>query len=187
MKTGTIMLEPYRRLAAGPQPAEKSILIQRASTTFTGLWQAIRLLDLFGSAVAFAGVLSKFTPILLANIPFRLTLTWTTHSVCTWLSVAILSTMILVLVGFLLVKWPSIIPEPNTIAGCMYYVSDSKMLQDLEGVSLMGQKERSKWLRTKSRRYSLSTRVSSSGKFRVNVDYVKMRWEGSNPGKSCTD
>src|SRR3569833_1832502 len=103
MKTGTIMLEPYRRLAAGPQPAEMSILIQRASTTFTGLWQAIRLLDLFGSAVAFTDMLSKITPILLANIPFRLTLTWTTHSVCTWLSVAIKTTKKHDQEGFLLV------------------------------------------------------------------------------------
>src|SRR3569833_4118932 len=130
----TTMLEPYRRLAAGPQSAEASILIPRATTAFTGLWQAVVLRDIFGGAVAFAGVLSMFTPSFLANIPYKLTLTWTTYRVCTWLSVAILVIMILVLIGSGIVKWPSLPVEPSTIAGCMYYVSFSVLLFVFVGV-----------------------------------------------------
>lgn len=170
--SGTTMLEPYRRLAAGPQSAEASILIPRATTAFTGLWQAVVLRDIFGGAVAFAGVLSKFTPIFLANIPFKLTLTWTTYRVCTWLSVAILVIMILVLIGSGFVKWPSLPVEPSTIAGCMYYVSKSDMLKDLEGASTMTQKEREKWLWTRGRRYHLSRAMGVPGETRVGIDYA---------------
>lgn len=38
-----------------------------------------------------------------------------------WLAVTILSTMILVLLGSFLVKWPELPIDPSTIAGAMYY------------------------------------------------------------------
>jgi len=166
------MLEPYRRLAVRPQPAEASILIPRATTALTGVWQAVILRNVFGGAVATVSVLSKFTPIFLANIPFKLTLTWTMHSVCTWLSVAILTTMALVLITSFFTKWPSVPAEPSTIAGCIYYVRESEMLRDFEGMSLMSQREREKRLRVKGRKYHLLEIVGGSGETRVGIDYA---------------
>ncbi|KAK0624107.1 hypothetical protein B0T14DRAFT_583265 [Immersiella caudata] len=168
----TSMLEPYRRLALRPQPASTSILIPRATTALTGIWQAMTLGNVFGGTVAFASVLSKFTPIFLANIPFRLTLTWTMHRVCAWLSVAILSSMILVLVGSFFIRWPDLPVEPSTIAGSMYYVFDSDVLKDLEGMSLMGQDETERRLSKQGRKYYLSRFIDVSGIARVRIECV---------------
>jgi len=166
------MLEPYRRLALGPQPAERSVLIPQATTAPTGIWQAIKLQNIFGGAVAVVSVLSKFTPIFLANIPFRLTLTWVMHEVCAWLSVAILSTMILVLVCSFFVQWPNLPVEPSTVAGCLYYVCDSDILQDFEGMSSMGPKERRERARALGWKYQLSERVDASGEAKMGIGYA---------------
>ncbi|KAK5651606.1 hypothetical protein OQA88_11879 [Cercophora sp. LCS_1] len=158
----TTMLEPYRRLALRPQPAETSILASQSTTAPDGVWQAIRLRNAFGGAVAIVSLLSHFTPIFLANIPFRLTLTWTMHKVCAWLSVAILATMVVVLVGSFSVRWPNLPVEPRTISGCMYYVCGSDILRDLEHTSLMGSKEIEACLREQGRNYQLSEMLGES-------------------------
>jgi hypothetical protein len=141
----------------------------RATTALTGIWQAVKLGNIFGGAVAVVSVLSKFTPIFLANIPFRLTLTWTMHRVCAWLSVAILTSMVLVLVGSFCIKWPHLPVDPSTIAGCMFYVCDSDMLKDFKGMSLMGQRERERRLGTQGRKCHLSEIIGVSGEARVGI------------------
>lgn len=166
------MLEPYRRLAAHPQPAETSILMARPATPFTGLWQAVRLWRVFSSAVALTGILSAFAPIFLANVSFRLTLTFTTHLVCTWTSVSLLAAMIALLVFSFFVTWPKLDVEPSTIAGCIYHVCDSSFAANLEGLSTAGQKERDRRVREVGRRYCLARRVGVSDESRLGIDYA---------------
>jgi hypothetical protein len=119
-------------------PAELCILTPRATTVFTGLWHAVASRDFLVGAIAFAGVLSKFMPIFLSNVPFRLTLTWETHLFSAWTSVGILGFMITVLMASrVFARWPSLLVEPNSIAGCMYYVCDSNMLEGLKGGTVL--------------------------------------------------
>ena len=75
--------------------------------------------------------------------------------------------------------------EPNTIASCMYYICDSHMLQDFEGLVTMSRKERDKLLCSadstpesgvvklgSEKRYDFGTMTGVSGAERVGVDYV---------------
>jgi hypothetical protein len=48
------------------------------------LWSAIKRRHPFLVIVALTAILSEFLPILLNNVPFKLTQTWTIHLVCTW-------------------------------------------------------------------------------------------------------
>jgi len=166
------MLNPYRQLSRRPRLAQDSILVARPMTVFTGLWQAIANRDPFIFSVAFAGVLSKFAPIFLSNIPFRLTLTWTAHWVSAWISVAILSFILLVLATSRLIKWPFMPVEPNTLAGCLYYVCDSEMLKDLDGVSAMNERDKEKFLRLRGQKYSFGKMVGASGATCIGVDQL---------------
>ncbi|KAM7207747.1 hypothetical protein V8F06_014965, partial [Rhypophila decipiens] len=63
-------------------------------------WQEINfLLDL---AIPLATLLARFTPILLAGVPFRNTITWKMHEAYTWCVVGVLGYMVIVLVWDLL-------------------------------------------------------------------------------------
>ena len=59
----------------------------------------------------------------------------------------------------------------DTIAGCVYYLCDSKMLKDFEGTSLMGRNERDKLVSGMERRYVFGDVSGASGVRRVGVDY----------------
>jgi hypothetical protein len=129
--SGAATMEPYRRMAktSRPRPARTSVLAVRPSWVFPGLWAGIVRRDPVGFAVSFAGVLAKFMPLFLSNVPFRLTLTYSTHLVCAWTAVAILGVMIAVLLACMVfVSWPSLPVDPETIAGTLYYIVHSYFL-----------------------------------------------------------
>lgn len=144
-------------------------------TPFTAIYGAVRRLDLYGTAVSLSTALSIPMPLLLSNIPFRLTLTWTTHQVCAWSSVAILLVMITTGLVSLFIRNPDMPLDPTSIASCLYYVCDSEMLEGngLEG--LMTEKEMSRVLTAGSAakaRYRFGKVVGVSGTTRVGVDYA---------------
>jgi hypothetical protein len=123
--------------------------------------------------VAFASILSKVTPIFLANIPFSLVQTWTLHVACTWTSVAILSFMILVLLLQSVTKYPYLPVGPKLVMGRLYDLADSKMLDDFQDASTLSLKELLQQT-DPEKRYSLGTMVGISGKVRIGVDYAKL-------------
>ena len=157
-------------MASRPQPAHTSILLVRPSSVFSGLWAGLARRDPVGFAVSLAGSLAIFMPLFLSNVPFRLTLTWTTHEVCTWITVGILCVMIVVLLTCMLfVKWPALPADPQTIAGCLYHVCDSSWLGDLEGLFAAGQKERERRLGGTDKKYYLG-KVVGEHETRVGIE-----------------
>ena len=138
--------------------------------------------DVFVMVVASAAVLSKLTPILLANIPFSPWLTWPTHRACTWTAVGILSFMILTLAyGLLFVKYPYMPVHPGTLAGSMYYVCDSSMLRDMQGGHLAAVRTRS-WRGGRAggdgRTYRYGKMIGVSGETRIGIDYAHVEPPG---------
>ncbi|KAK4171386.1 hypothetical protein QBC36DRAFT_315831 [Triangularia setosa] len=129
----------YCRMAQRNQPAALSILQTRPTNVFAGLWRAIRQRDSLTGSIALAGILSKFLPVFLSSTPFTAAQTWITHEICTWGAVAILIIMIVVLLSHtMLVKWPYMpAAAPDSLACCLYYVCDSAMLRDFEGLSML--------------------------------------------------
>ncbi|KAK3379133.1 hypothetical protein B0T24DRAFT_522884 [Lasiosphaeria ovina] len=170
----TAVISPYRQLASGrPQP-QATLLAPRATEPFTGLWRSARRGDGFGAAVAGVTILSKFAPIALANIPFRSTLTWRAHQVCAWSSVATLLLMI-ALLGISLARFngSSAMPvSPDTIARCLYYVCDSHMLRDFDGLSTLDDAAMARRLACMPQRYTFGPAVGVSGRPRVGIDYA---------------
>ncbi|KAH8889111.1 hypothetical protein GQ53DRAFT_825871 [Thozetella sp. PMI_491] len=168
-------LEPYRRLSRRPQLAKDSILVVPATDVFTGLWHSIKSRNVVTGLVAFAGILSKITPILLANVPFSSVVTWKTHQVCSWMAVGILCYMILVLLlSSVLARWPYLPIDPNTIAGRLYYICDSRMLQEFEQKGNLEPKEWAEHLSSSIIRYKLGRMVGVSGQVRLGIDSVQV-------------
>jgi len=177
MLSATVIFESqlYRRLATNTaQPAQTCILLSPPNYVFSlGLtWlSSIRTgEDILSLGVALATALAKLTPIFLSNVSFRNTVTWKMHETCTWMAVAILAYMALVLAVSLACRWLAhrrdrfVMPvRPDTIAGCMYYLCDTAVAQELEGMATLPQKERDGVVKKMGRRYVLR-RVTSGPK-----------------------
>ncbi|KAM7185064.1 hypothetical protein V8F33_012626 [Rhypophila sp. PSN 637] len=65
----------------------------------------VKTRDWASLSIALACFLAKFTPILLSNIPFRNTITWEMHEVCTWMAIGVLSYMVLVLGAYCIIPF----------------------------------------------------------------------------------
>ncbi|KUJ24517.1 uncharacterized protein LY89DRAFT_571748 [Mollisia scopiformis] len=171
MFSRVMKMECYKSLSRFPRRSNTSILASSNITVFLGLWRALWDRNLFAGIVAFTGILSKVTPLLLSNIPFRITQTWETHKVCAWMTVAILAFMIVVLVWCFLeeARWPYMPLDPNTIAGSMYYLCDSPILGDFEGTSRLSQKELKARLKGIGKDYRFGEMVGVSGQSRIGI------------------
>ncbi|KAK3365593.1 hypothetical protein B0T24DRAFT_710709 [Lasiosphaeria ovina] len=170
----------FLHMAQRPQPAALSVLRPRSTDVFTALYRGLRTGDPLASSIAFAGVLSKATPALLAGIPFQAAQTFKVHEICTWSAVATLATMILVLVAHMwLVKWPDLAAAGAcsdgacTLAVAAYYVCDSYMLRDFERLSLLGRVERDRRVEGMRRLYRFGWITGVSGETRVGIDYAE--------------
>jgi hypothetical protein len=91
--------------------------------------------------------------------------------------VAILAAMLLAVGGSFLIRWPHMPVDPRTIAGAMFYVCDSWMLDSLEGLSSLSKDERDKALKHMGLRYEFGQLTGTSGRDRVGIDDM-----GKEPG-----
>ncbi len=162
-------MDPYKDLSQPRRRSNFSISASSATTVFQGLWRAIRNRNLFTGAVASAGILSKFMPLLLSNIPYRITQTWRTHLVCAWMTIVILAFMILVLLWSFSVKWPHMPMGPNTIAGNIYYLCDSGILRDFDGMSMMCKRQWDVRVEQIGSDYRFGKMVGLSGQVRTGI------------------
>ncbi|KAE8447900.1 hypothetical protein EG329_010129 [Mollisiaceae sp. DMI_Dod_QoI] len=162
-------MDPYKDLSQPRRRSNFSISASSATTVFQGLWRAIRNRNLFTGAVASAGILSKFMPLLLSNIPYRITQTWRAHLVCAWMTIVILAFMILVLLWSFSVKWPHMPMGPNTIAGNIYYLCDSGILRDFDGMSMMCKRQWDVRVEQIGSDYRFGKMVGLSGQVRTGI------------------
>jgi len=124
----------YRR----PQPPSRSILLHRPTNPFSGIYVAGRHRHAFLLCTSASAILSEFLPILLSNVPYNLSQTRLSHDVCTIIATATLAAMAACLVVSFLVRWPPMPIDPRSVAGALWYVTESPaLLAGLEGVALL--------------------------------------------------
>lgn len=164
------MIVPYQVMAHSPQSASNSILLTRPTNPFSGIWSALKHGQPFPAVVAFMTILSEFMPILLANIPYTLTQTEITHDICLRMSVVILGLMVLTLGGSFFIRYPHMPVDPRSIAGAMYYVSESGMLNQFSGMASLSNEERKKRVQELGGRYWYGDILTRAGATRPAVD-----------------
>ncbi|KAK0704542.1 hypothetical protein B0H67DRAFT_648968 [Lasiosphaeris hirsuta] len=134
----------YMRTAQRPQPANFSMLQAPPTNFFAGL------------------------------VPFASTQTWRTHEICTWMTIAVLSVMVITLLTYIWpVKWPYMPVALNTLASRIYYICDSVMLRDFERLSMLGAAERDRRVKRAARLYRFGSMVGVSGQRRIGIDYAE--------------
>lgn len=163
-------MTPYQLMAKRTQTAERSILFTASTNPFSGIWAAIKHRHVFYFFTCLAAIFSEFLPMLFANIPFSLTQVYASASACAILSAVFLCTQITVLFASFFVRYPPMPVDPRSIAGAMYYVSQSQMLNDFAGVSQLNKKERERSVKEMGRRYFYGVLVGGSWR-RMGVDH----------------
>ncbi|KAJ0370104.1 hypothetical protein COL26b_010207 [Colletotrichum chrysophilum] len=171
-KGGIAIISPYYNMGRRSQPPEKSILLTRPTNGFYGLYAAILESNIILMLAAFMSILAEFLPILFANVPYNLTQTLKSHNVCATISLTILALMLASMVASLFIKWPELPVDPRSIAGALYYVAESRMLEDFEGLSKLDSEEREKKVKELGRRYFYGGLTGSNGK-RMGVESVE--------------
>ncbi|KAK3941797.1 hypothetical protein QBC46DRAFT_381465 [Diplogelasinospora grovesii] len=157
------VMAPYQIMAKRTQPPERSILFTPSTNPFSGIITAVKKRHVFFGVVCAVAILSEFLPILLSNVPFSLTQTSNTATACAVLTAICLSLMITVLGISFFIRWPPMPVDPRSIAGALYYVSQSHMLDDFEGVALLDKKERDQRVREVQKRYYYGVLASAGG------------------------
>lgn len=116
---------------------------------------------------------------MLSHVPFSRADKLSTEKICIWISVTVLALMLLVVLASLVVDWPHMPVDPRTIAGAMFYVCDSRVLGQLEGMAVVSKKERDLEVRHLRSRYGFGVVRGVSGGERMGVDVCDSRGEAA--------
>lgn len=81
--------------------------------------------------------------------------------------------MLAVVLGTFLVRWPGLPVDPSTVAGAMYYVADSKVVEMVEGYTQLNGKERNDVIKAMGGRFEFGEVWGVSGRRRVGVDVAE--------------
>jgi hypothetical protein len=165
------MTEPYRQLWLYPQSAKTSVMVSPATSVFTGGFTgALKRREWWMAIVGFTTIVSKLTPMLLSTIPFSPIQTWEMHLVCARITVSCLGFMSLVIVyGFFFIKHPPLPVDPASLAGRIYYLCDSQVADEFQGMSRMSRAECEEKT-DMQKRYRFGKMIGVSGESRVGVD-----------------
>jgi hypothetical protein len=153
-----------------PQPPDRSILVTRPTNEFYGIYAALKQRQPYLFVVALMTILAEFLPILLTNVPYSLTQVQISSIICARISIVILALQLLTIAYSFFVRWPHLPVDPRTIAGAMYYVTDSFMLPAFGGLALLDRPDKDARIRQMGRRYHYGVITGRSGKRRMGVD-----------------
>ncbi|KAI1422615.1 hypothetical protein F5Y12DRAFT_799419 [Xylaria sp. FL1777] len=163
------VMNSYQVLAKRPQEASQSVLLAPPTNAFSALWHAVRTRRVFLGLVSLASILSESLGTFLGNVRFQVTQTYFVSQLSTWTAVGIMSFMVLILLSSLFLKWPDMPVEPSSIAGAMYYVCDTSVVEKFEGLSMLDKKERDRAVTDMTLMYEFSERASAAGETRIGL------------------
>lgn len=164
-------MEPYRQLLAGGAKASDSILLAPHTNPFTGLFYSLRNGHIFNSYISLVAILCEPLIIALANIPFKAGLTFTAYQASTYVTIGILSMMLMGIIWMLCRKrTPELIRKPDTVASVLLFLCGSSMLEDFKGMALMNRKERDVIINRWDKRYAIGSVIGVDGVEREGID-----------------
>lgn len=175
------ILAPYRRMARRPRKASQSVLARRPTYAVTGIFTGIRERDLLLFSTATMAVLADFLPMLFANVPYDLTQSEMVHLACARVGAGLLLLMAAVLAATMFTRWPELPVDPRSVAGQMWYVAEAQWaMEKLEGVGLLGERERRDLFNTMGGKWYYGATRTDSGRMGVEMEdsFGLMEYDG---------
>ena len=166
------VLEPFRRLHTGHATPESTILISRSLFHVTAFFTSLYRRSYFIALVAFVAVMAEVLIIILPGVPFNSSEIARSFTISSYLSIAILALMLVVLAAiWLRPKGPALPRTPNTLGTLCLYLCDSQMRFELSDMAYMKKGERDYAVRDLEREYVLLSGLGDNGEIRWRVDY----------------
>ncbi len=143
---------PYLALSSARgsgRPAPRSILVSPPTNPFSGLRAALRqrnnpYLGFLAAATVLADVC---LPVTLSHVPFSLVETFDTSWCAPGSASPSSSAPAAAVAASFFIRWPHMPVDPRTVAGALYYVCDSHMLDTaLDGMARATKRERNRVL-----------------------------------------
>lgn len=165
-------MEPYRQLLRGNAPASDSILLSPHSNPFTGFFYSLRNGHFFNAYISFVAILCEPLIVAFSNIPFKAGLAFIAYRVCTYITIGILSLMLIGIMWMLCRKGtPGFAAnKPDTLAGLMVALCGSHMLEGFAGMSELEREDRDDIVKGWGKGYSMGTLVGVDGVERDGID-----------------
>ncbi|KAJ9610562.1 hypothetical protein H2200_005339 [Cladophialophora chaetospira] len=179
------MMQPYRTLyrRSGPTASTEALLANTASTMHTSFATALWRGHLFLALVSLVAILADVLIIAVVGVPFDYGQVQSAFQVSTWLSISILSLMILTsLMTMLYWRWGNsrgMPREPNTLMNVMLYLCASQVREQLVPLSMESQKHRDQAVRSWHGRYWFRHALGVDGRSRWLIDRDEGRFEPS--------
>ncbi len=161
--TETRKQEPYRQFLHGNAQASDSILLSPHSNPFTRLFHSLRNSHYFNAYISLVAILCEPLIVALANIPFKPGLAFIAYRACTYITIAVLSMMLIGIAWMLCRKQTPAFRRPETLADMMIAQCGSRMLADFKGLSALDSRERDAVVGGWGKRYAMGTMVGVMG------------------------
>ena len=127
---------------------------------------------IFGASMAFVGFLSEILVVVLAAIPYSPGEIFLELILCTYISIGILSVMLLVLIS--LVFWKRHLPylprPPDTLGGVISYLCNSRMIDNFDGCTGVGNGELEKRISRLGKKYNYGEYMGVDGQVRWMIE-----------------
>ena len=157
----TAAVTPFRQLSASPKLAAPILTTPPPRNAFAGLLYAFRIRDAYLGAVAFTTILSKASPLLLANVAAQVSETLEVQLTCIWITVAMVAMMIFTLIVSFFIKYPHMPAHPGTVIGMISYLQDGNLSKALGEFGTRDQRESDKEVSALRGRYCYNANDSS--------------------------
>lgn len=174
------LISPYHCLATSPKRAPgASLYLSRPTHALSGVRIAFLRRHWFLLLVSLTSIAAEFLPIFLSNIPYNMTQLYVVYVDCYYISIAMLSLMAALVVASFFVRWTKLPADPLTLAGAMYHVIDSNILEELaddeyEGANGQGKKTSSMSILAKGVSVGYRPLIGMSGKIRTQVGITNL-------------
>ena len=164
--------EPFRRLYSGHANSESTVLVSQSLFHITSFFSSLYRRDFFVALIAFVAITAEILIIVLPGVLFNPNELWRASNISSYLSLAILAFMLVVLLAiWLRPKGPDLPRKPNTLGALCLYLCDSQLRFDFADLAYMKEEERNYTVRDMEKDYVLKCRLGSEGDLRWTVEY----------------
>ncbi|KAK4550079.1 hypothetical protein LTR36_003046 [Oleoguttula mirabilis] len=166
------IMAPYIRLAKRPSSAGSTILFTPSNTPVLSTVTAVQQRYFFVAAVTCVTLGAEALNIVISGVPYGTGQTWLQFLVSAYISIGVLSIMIIVVVMVLLARRtePRIPRKPETLGAVMSYMAGSRLLDDFDGLDGQDNDTRDRRVRLLKKKYIFKEMTRRDGEYAWTVD-----------------
>jgi hypothetical protein len=165
-------MSPYHKMAQWPADPKSTILMRKSSLPISSIIPMLWRGHIIAGSIALVAVLADVLVIMIGSVPYSPGEVYYELLAASYTSMTVLGIMVIALVALMIWKRraPDLPRRPDTVAAIVSYVSDSRMLDDFEGLEYLNDFEVADKVAALGKRYVYGKKPGSDGQYRSMVD-----------------